>query len=345
MLTRPFDPGNTTEQETLLTLALAQEARLQARMPGLLASPMPEAITTQLMEAAHLLVVEDASGQVRGAVQPAVWHVKRGSMLRAFVAGCNGVAQQLILPDPQESDASATMETLLQALEDFWRHQDTDADLLRWPAHDTWFVPLLAGRDFLLDSICATRSLEPFFAVPPAVSAGLHLHFRTAQPSDESALLRLFHEELLFHERSTPFVRSSPAVLQAFGRKLERLWKGETFEDGAPLIVIAEQGDDVIAMAENTLATFTADDEPGFTPPGTYWCIDNVSVLEPFHGQGIGRVLLQTIESMRLTLGLDLAGYVLWYNPDNTTAAQFWSRRGFLPVWTTYQRRKVWEEA
>jgi GNAT superfamily N-acetyltransferase len=342
MLARPFDPGKATEQEVVLALALAQEARLQERMPGLRTLQTPEAITTRIGEAAGLLVVEDASGQVRGAVQPAIWHVKRGSILRAFVAGCNGIAQQLILPAPQDADANAVVKVLLQALEDFWIHQDTDADLFRWSAGDTWFVPLLAEHGFLLDSICATRSLDPFFAASPVVPAGLH--FRTAQPQDAPALLHLFHEELRFHERSTPFVRSSPAVLEAFGRKLERIWAGEHFEDGAPLIVVAEQGSSVIAMAENALVTFTTDDEPGFVPPGTYWCIDNVSVSEPFHGQGIGRVLVQSIEHLRLTLELDLAGYVLWYNPDNTTATRFWSKRGFLPVWTTYQRRKVWEE-
>jgi GNAT superfamily N-acetyltransferase len=343
MLIRPFDPGNSTERDTLVALALAQEARIQASMPGLLARPTPETIATRLLEATPLLVAEDTSGRVRGAVQPAVWNVKRGSILRAFVAGRNGIAQQLILPAPQENDASVVMKTVLQTLEDFWIHQDTDADLLRWPTQERWFVPLLTELGFRLDSICATRSLDPFFATSPVAPAGLH--FRTAQPSDESALLRLFHEELLFHERSTPFVRSSPAVLQAFQRKLEELWAGKDFEDGASLIVVAEQEGDVIAMAENALVTLTANDEPGFTPQGTYWCIDNVSVLEPFHGQGIGSVLVQTIESLRLTLELDLAGYILWYNPDNTTAARFWSRRGFLPVWTTYQHRKVWEES
>ncbi len=343
MLVRPFDPGKATEQEGVVALALAQEARLQKRMPGLRPPHPPEAITTRIREAVGLLVVEDAFGQVRGAVQPAVWQVKRGSMLRAFVAACNGIARQLILPAPQDADADAVVKLLLQALENYWTRQDTDADLFRWPAGDTWFVPLLAERGFLLDSICATRSLDPFFEVPPAVPAGVH--FRTAQPSDESALLRLFHEELRFHERSTPFVRSSPSVLEAFGRKLERIWKGESFEDGTPLIVVAEQENNVIAMAENALVSFAADEEPGFVPPGTYWCIDNVSVAEPFHGQGIGHVLIQTIEHLRLTLGLDLAGYVLWYNPDTTTAARFWSRREFLPVWTTYQRRKIWEES
>ena len=115
MLIRPFDPGNTTEQDALVALALAQEARLQASMPGLLVRPTPETIATRLLEATHLLVAEDTSGRVRGAVRPAIWNVKHGSMLRAFVAGRNGIAKQLILPAPGESDASAVMKTLLQA--------------------------------------------------------------------------------------------------------------------------------------------------------------------------------------------------------------------------------------
>jgi GNAT superfamily N-acetyltransferase len=325
-----------------MALALAQEARQQAAAPGLLTTHTSVQIEARLREATSLLVTKNATGYLRGAVAPAVWQVKRGSILRAFVAGCNGVTQQFILPDPQDGDMPDVLGALLDALTTFWQQQDTDADLLRWPSQETWLLPLVAGYGFQLDSICAVRNLDPFFATAPRVPEGLS--FRLAKPSDAPALVRLFDAELLFHERSTPFVRSSPAVLQAFGRKLERLWRGETVEDGAPLIVVAEQDECLVAMAENTLVTIGEQDEPGFTPPGRYWCIDNVSVLEAFQRQGIGRVLVQTIEHMRLSLSLDVKGYLLWYNPDNTTAEQFWSRLGFTPLWTTYQRRKVWEE-
>jgi GNAT superfamily N-acetyltransferase len=340
---RPFDPSHDSEHQTLVALALAQQARLQALMPGLLASPTQASIAQRLQEATHLLVVEDASGKVRAAAEPAVWEVRRESILRAFVSGRNGIARHVILPSPQEPDAEVITKTLLQALEDSWRILETEADVLRWPAQDAWVAPLLAAHGFQLDSICATRSLDPFFATPPAAPSGLHV--RVAKPSDEAALLRLFYEELCFHERFTPFVRSSSEVLQAFHRKLERLWSAESFEDGSPLIVVAGYGDKVIAMAEHTLVTLTTDDEPGFTPPGRYWCIDHVSVLEAFHCQGIGRALLQATESMRLAQTLNLTGYLLWYNPSNTTAARFWEHRGFLPVWTTYQRRNVREGA
>lgn len=342
MLTRVLNTSNTKEKEVLVELALAQEARHQANSSRRLAAHAQESIEA-LTKEPSLIIAVDADERLRGAVQPAIWQIKRDSILRAFLASCNGVARHLILPDPQEADARAVVGALLEALTDFWQHQDTDADLLRWPAQESGLLPLIAEHGFQLDSVCAFRALDPFFTEAPGAPAGFH--FRMAQPSDEAALLRLFHEELLFHERSTLFVRSSPAVLQAFQHRLERLWEGESFEDGAPLIIVAQRGDDLVAMAENTLLTVSEEEEPGFTPPGRYWCIDNVSVLEPFHRQGIGRVLVQTIESIRFTLDLDLRGYLLWYNPDNTAAEQFWTRLGFLPLWTTYQRRHVWEEA
>ncbi len=312
-----LDTRNPKEKEALGALALAQEARHLANSSRLLAAH-PLASLEVLAKEPLLIVAVDADGRLSGAVQPAIWQIKRDSILRAFLASCNGVARHLILPDPQEADAPAVVGALLEALTDFWQRQDTDADLLRWPAQETRLLPLIAEHGFQLDSVCAFRALDAFFSEAPITPAGPH--FRIAQPSDEVALLRLFHEELLFHERATPFVRSSPAVLQAFQQKLERLWQGERFEDGAPLIVVAQQGDTLVAMAESTLLTVSEEDDPGFTPPGRYWCIENVSVLEPFQGQGIGHVLVQMIESIRLTLELDLRGYVLWYNPDNTTA-------------------------
>ena len=342
MFTRALDTSNTREKEALIALALAQEARHQINSSQRLSAHAPESFEA-LAKDASLIVSVDADGRLRGAVQPAIWQIKRDSILRAFLASRNGVARHLILPDPQEADAPAVIESLLEALTDFWQHQDTDADLLRWPAQEIWLHSLIGEHGFQLDSVCALRALDAFFTEIPVAPTGLS--FRIAQPSDEAALLRLFHEELLFHERSTPFVRSRPSVIQAFGCKLEQCWRGENFEDGAPLIVVAEQDEKLVAMAESTLITFGEGDEPGFTPPGSYWCIDNVSVLEAFHHQGIGRVLVQTMERMRLTLGLDLQGYLLWYNPDNTTAERFWTRLGFTPLWTTFQRRHVWEEA
>jgi GNAT superfamily N-acetyltransferase len=142
----------------------------------------------------------------------------------------------------------------------------------------------------------------------------------------------LFAQELWFHEPYTPFVHSSPQVLQAFRRKLQCLRQGDSLADGAPLVLVAEQGGEVVAMAENTLLEVGAGDESGFTPVGRYWCIDNISVRAAFQGQSVGRQLVQAIEDWLAALRLDLDGYVLWYNPDNPKAASFWPRLGFQPL-------------
>ncbi len=105
---------------------------------------------------------------------------------------------------------------------------------------------------------------------------------------------------------------------------------------GAPLVLVAEQQGQVVGMAENTLLDVSADEEPGFTPPGRYACIDNVCVREQVRGQGIGRLLVQAV--FEAFAPLQLAGYVLWYNPGNPLAAFFWPHLGFVPLWTTYQR-------
>lgn len=118
----------------------------------------------------------------------------------------------------------------------------------------------------------------------------------------------MLEEELRYHERYTPFVRSSSIVLEAFRRKLARLWAGGSLQEGAPLMLVVEQGGEIVAMAENTILDVSLDDEPGFTPPGRYGCIDNVCVREELRGQGIGRLLVQAIFDAFAATDLHLMG-------------------------------------
>ena len=282
------------------------------------------------------LVVLDANGRVRGYARAGVWELAETSMLRAFLSARNGVARVLALPNPAEADARAVAMALLAALSDGWRGSATTGDLIRWPSADPWLEPLLAEQGFRLDSVCATRSLQPFTEDVRAPSSGFTV--RPAQSEDEEVLVRLLEEELRYHEHYTPFVRSSPAVLEAFRRKLARLWTGVSISEGAPLLLVVEQAGEIVAMAENTLLVLGPDDQPGFTPSGHYGCIDNVSVREALRGQGIGRLLVQAVFDAFAATGLSLDGYLLWYNPDNPQAGRFWLHMGFVPLWTTYQR-------
>jgi len=325
----------------LVDLIMAQQTRQRARDPRLPHVQMRAQRTATLREGSQqeALVALDEEGHVRGYGQPGVWEIKPTSILRAFLTARNGIVSALTLPDPADADAGAVATALLSALATFWQQAGTSGDLVRWPSTDGWLEAALTAQGLQLDSICALRPLEPLFPVRP--TPGSEQRVRMARPDDEDALVELFHEELRFHERSTPFVRSSPEVLETFRHKLRRMWEGDAFdvlEAGAPVVLVVEHDKAVVAMAENTLLAVSPHDEPGYTPAGCYWCLDNVSVREALHGQGIGRLLAQGVEDLREELGLLLDGYVLWFNPDNLKAARFWTQLGFQPLWTTYQR-------
>jgi GNAT superfamily N-acetyltransferase len=333
-------PMNEEQLPLVVDLLLAQEARHRERDPRLRVVRSREQITARLIDqlarGEPALVALNQERQVRGFASPAVWELGETSMLRAFLPERAGVTRELALADPQEGDASRALGALLMALSAWWQAQGTTGELIRWPAADQWLVARLAAHGLPLDSVCAMRVFEP--PIESIYLPTAPCEIRPARPSDDATLVDLFAEELIYHERCTPFVRCNAAVLAAFRRKLARLWVGAGLEAGAPLVLVAEQAGEVVGMAETTLLDISPDDEPGFTSPGRYGCIDNVSVGEPWRGQGIGKLLVQAVNDAFAALPLHLDGWLLWYNPDNSLASRFWSRQGFVPLWLTYQR-------
>ncbi len=320
----------------IIDLISAQETRQFARDPHLHAvrsrARIEAALASQRAGKIAPIVALDSDGHMRGYVHPSVWELGANSMLHAFLTPRNGIAETLTLPDPAHEDAIPVAEALLKELSVIWRNHNTTGDLIRWPHSDPWLEPLLLDQGFLLDSICALRLPQPL--APQMDSAALSI--RPAQPADEEALAALFREELEYHEHFVPGARTSPIALEAFHAKLTHLWSGASLQDGAPLVLVVESANKVVAMAENTLLDVSSQDEPGFTPPGRYGCIDNMSVHAEFRGRGVGRQLVQAVFDAFATMQLD--GYVLWYNPDNPKAERFWPYLGFQPLWTTYQR-------
>jgi GNAT superfamily N-acetyltransferase len=330
-------PGSLTELPAIVDLILQQETRLQALDPHLRAVRPRDLIEASLIhqfqDSEQPLVAHDEQGRVRGYVQPAVWDLPQSSLLHAFLTPHNGIARNLALPVPIEDDASLVAAALLTALSASWTSRQTTGDLLRWASRDTWVEPTFLEQGFLLDSVCAYTRYPP---TPSGRSLPPSFRIRTARPEDEEAVVSLFQEELQFHEAYIPFAHVSQEALHAFRRKLVRFWECWDLSDGAQLVLVIEREGQIVAMAESTLLDVSPDDEPGFTPPGRYGCIDNMSVCEQMRGQGIGRLLAQAVFAAFAHLHLD--GYVLWYNPGNPLADQFWPRLGFQPLWTTYQR-------
>jgi GNAT superfamily N-acetyltransferase len=339
MTTQPIVRITTMQQDLwdVADLLLAQQQRHTALDPHLHAPQTREALGRKLSALTlerGALVAFDERVKPRGAALPALWELAAESTLLAFLTPLNGITQLLTLPNPQEEDAEAVASALLTALSQGWGKLGTTGELIRWPSSDSWIERPLLAHGFQLDSVCALHPAGPLRAerraIPPTV------RIREARPQDEAVLLSLYEEELRYHEACLPFARNSPGALRGFRAKLTFLWDASALLLGAPLVLVAEQQGQVVAMAETTLLDVSADDEPGYTPQGRYGCIDNLCVHDPARGQGIGRVLVQAV--FEILASFQLAGYVLWYNPGNPQANAFWSRMGFVPLWSTYQR-------
>ena len=313
-----------------------QDARLSVRTALARVAEVTAALSPTGPNAAQPLVAVDAQGQVRGSVESALWELSEHSALLAFLTRRNGTARHLLVPAPQERNAPAVVHALLTALTAAWRREGVSADLIRWPSCDAWLTPLLGTHGFHLDSVCA---LHPVPDLLPTQRADAALRcIQQAHPDDEVALLMLFREEVHAHEPVVPSGCLRPGALIGFRAALHRMWSGGGLEEGAPFVLVCEQDRQVVGMAEVSLLTVKAGDEPGFTPPGCYICLDNVCVHDEVRGQGVGRQLVQAVFDVCAARSLGVDGSLLWYNPDNVQAARFWGSMGFHPLWTTYQR-------
>jgi hypothetical protein len=116
--------GPLTDADLLavIELTLAQEARWYESDPRLEQPQGRPEIASQLTALhqeepqAELLVVRDGSGQARGYAQPALFELPPDSDLLAYCRSRNGTCNRLVLPAPDEDDASAVLSALITAL-------------------------------------------------------------------------------------------------------------------------------------------------------------------------------------------------------------------------------------
>jgi GNAT superfamily N-acetyltransferase len=292
---------------------------------------------TQQLSTHKPLVAVNQEGDVRGYVCPNVWSLSEHSLLHAYLTARNGIASMLTLPTPHEEDALAVAEALLNTLTSFWRQARTTGELIRWPSHDRWLMPILITHGFVLDSICALhalswRSLEPAEVPPPYL-------IRSMTPADVERVVALFEEELRYHVQHGLFASVTPVLLSAFRAKVERSLNPPEEAGQNPLVLVAHEAEapsGLVAMLVAEPLHISAEDEPGWSRPGDYVCIDHLCVAEYARGQGIGRVLTQM--AMMILQREQERGYLAWYSAGNPLSSRFWPHMGFTPLWSTYQR-------
>ncbi len=327
--------------DALVPLVAAQEARLHALDPRLqrprAAHELRQSLAEQLEDEGEPLLARDPSGAVRGFVVARLFEVPLGNAMLSFYSARNGSHRNLTLPAPTDPDAEAVADTLLDALTAQWRNWQTRADLLTWPSADGWLTSLLQRHSFVADSIVAYR---PNLPLPPSSHPpDPSLTVRLARPTDEQSLVALHLGEIQFHADYAPHVRIVPGVEEDFREKLARLWAGQSPETGTPIVVVVEQGGEIVAMSENYI-----EQSPGWGalsrfPPGRYGYLNSVSVRADKRGQGIGRLLTQGVIEAFTPYQVDAFG--LWYMPANPLSSQFWPHLGFAPLWTQYRRNNA----
>jgi GNAT superfamily N-acetyltransferase len=336
-------PAEHRDLATVIVLA-EQQAQRHSQQNALLPSRHLRAEQmqrlTQQVSTHKPLVAVNQEGDVRGYVCPALWPLSEHSLLRAYLTARNGIASMLTLPEPHEEDALAVSEALLHALTSFWRQAHTTGELIRWPSHDTWLIPLLSTHGFVLDSMCALCTL-PWRALEVAQVSPSYL-IRSMAPADVERVVALFEEELRYHVQHGLFASVTPALLSAFRAKVERSLNPPEEPGVRPLVLVAHEAETpsgIVAMLVAEPLHIRAEDEPSLTRPGDYVCIDHLCVAEHARGQGLGRALTQM--AMMILQREQERGYLAWYSAGNPLSSRFWPHMGFVPLWSTYQRCRI----
>jgi GNAT superfamily N-acetyltransferase len=274
---------------------------------------------------AEFLLARDATGRARGYAQPSLFELESDSDLLAYFTARNGRCERLVLPAPDEDDASAVLSALLAALTVHWQQRHSLADMVTWPSADSWVESLLDAAGFKAAHVLNHRAAEPIAASTHAAAVGLQV--RQARPTDEDDLVALNRDNVAHDASYSPFIKVVPTLEPALRAQLGRLWAGGSVEDGVPLVGMAQT---YLEMAPGLGVPFSL-------PRGRYVYLHEVIVRPEWRGKGVGRLLVEGVEDAYAALRV--IGYTLYFSPFNPLSSTFWPHLGFRPVLTTYMRQ------
>lgn len=318
-----------TDFAALVDLLVAQDTRFKQSDPRLRPPRLPAEISDSLEAylGLEVFLVRGEAGEIQAFGIPDIWEIPPGSEMLGFLRPETGVARFLATVD---FDGSATLipDMLLDALLDWWVEHEAGGVSIDWPSIDTRTGNRLVERGFARD---ITGAMRPLGSLPDRPSTD-GITIRRAKPGDEKALVALHLEELRFHETHTPHVRVVPGTEPAFRERLDRVWRNESVEDGASLIMVAVRAGKVVGFTENWISSMRG----SWLPGGRYGYLNSVGVSAEHRGHGIGRLL--ALETLKALAGYPIDAYTLYFAYANPLSSRFWPRMGFRPVVDTYKR-------
>ncbi|WP_444947139.1 GNAT family N-acetyltransferase [Micromonospora ureilytica] len=312
-----------------------RRARLDDRLPSLDRSRLSSLVDASIPDSSASVRAVCEAGTVLALGWPAVDHYPVDSDKLAYYERDTGTTVALTLPEA-DSYCLDALGRLLERIETDWVASGATGANLVWPCREVSIDRVVAAHGFRKDACIAFKPVREL-ASAPARSASPYV-VRDAVPTDEPHLLRLQEEVLAAHIPCSPFARRVPGVRARFHDRLAEMWVRGPAVDGAPLVLVLEDRGRIFAMSE----CFVRQQEVALDmllPAGRYGYVNTFGVLPECRGNGAGRFLAAAVETRLASYGVD--GLYLYYSYYNSGAVAFWSRRGYSPLWRTYQRRDL----
>ncbi|MFD3381167.1 MULTISPECIES: GNAT family N-acetyltransferase [unclassified Streptomyces] len=330
-----YDAVTSKEINTVSVLALTQNRRrllADIRIPR----PKPAEISSYLAQQSHGDLVwstQRASAIPRGVAVPVLVEHPNDSDELAYWPRRNGTTAGVYVSGRSEQEHRSTLFCVLQKLDAHWRRFTPDGVSFMWPSRDFEVADIVSKIGLQLDAFFAMRdaiSSAPCHARPP------DLRIRPALPQDLPSLIRLAEEVVNAHIPYSPFARLPASLGARYRERLTAQWEHRTVDGARPISFVAELDTQVVAMADCRIVEEKSC-MGALVHRGKYLYVNSFAVAKYLRGTGVGTALANYLHGNVLKEGC--CGSYLWFSAYNPNASRFWRKAGYVPLWTSFQRR------
>ena len=328
---------STVSEVQLIDLIARQQERWQRidpRLPRVPISSLPFLVKKACESSFQDPIIVGPSCHPDCIAFPVLLRLSPDSDDLVYFESLSGAAIQITFSEDLPGVFSRSFGDLISRLEAAWAINGATAGLINWPTYDREVANSLLAAGYTLDSYLALRQGVP--DLPPIRSPQLTVTTRFAIPDDEVAILELQRQVVQAHIPNAPFARNAPTAISGMRDRLSRIWAGETIDEGASLVIVADIADRIVAMAECQIVFITAQPD-ALLSPGKYALIKNFGVAQELRRSGIGHILERAVSLACIELSVN--GFYLIFSPYNPSASAFWPSVGYEPIWTLYQKR------